>query len=159
MPRFHFRLQMVLDLKQQEERALAVQLAAQAAALERARDRLQRLIALRDGVLDALAPAGMALSIDEIRRGFAYADATGKCIATQAALVQQAEDRLAAVRAALVRCRQEIEMLEALRARQHAAWQRAELLREEKIASEIATTRFIQMVAEHSSGRRSGANT
>lgn len=148
MPRFRFHLQAVLDLKQQEERALAVQLAARAAALERARDRLHQLIAQRDGVLDALASAGPALSIDEAGRGFAYVEAAGKRIAAQAALVQRAEDELAAARAALVRCRQEIEMLEALRARQRTAWERAELQREEQIAGEIATTRFIRTKAE-----------
>jgi len=146
MPRFRFRLQAVLELKQQQEQALAVQLAARAAALERARDRLQQLIAQRDGVLDALATAGMTLSVDEAGRGFAYIDAAGKRITAQAALVQQAEDELAAVRAVLVRCRQEIEMLEELRARQRAAWLRADLQREEKIAGEIATTRFFQQI-------------
>jgi flagellar FliJ protein len=144
MPRFRFRLQAVLELKQQQEQALAVQLAARAAALERARDRLQQLIAQRDGVLDVLAAAGRALPIDEAGQGFAYIDAAAKRIAAQAALVQQAENDLATVRAALVRCRQEIDMLEELRARQRAAWLRAELQREEKIAGEIATSRFLQ---------------
>jgi|GEM_PF-2381203 flagellar export protein FliJ len=153
MPRFHFRLQQILDVKQQRERALAVQLAAHAAALQHARELLRVLVEQRDGVLSMLAMQGTGLTSEDVVQGFAYVDAADARIAAQTAAVEQAERELDALRAALVRCRQEVEMLKALRARAFAAWQRDELRHEEKAADEIATTRYLHLAAaNHSNG-------
>jgi flagellar export protein FliJ len=145
MASFRFRLQVVLDTHRRREQTLEGQLAERRSALARERRALDRLTGRRDAAVRRLAEQlASAVDADAAARGFRYVEAVEAQIRAQWDVVHAAVEQVEEARSALVRCRQDVEMLESLREREHAAFRRAELKRDEDAAGEVATARYVR---------------
>jgi flagellar export protein FliJ len=146
-----FRLQPVLELRRNEERAAAVAAAEAAAAAadadRRAAEREQAVAAAR---VPAVARGGEFVAA-MTRLGLAAADASAaRSLATASA--EQAE----LVRARWTAAAQRTKGLERLRERHEEALRRAELAAEERLVDDLVTGRAGRATARERSGEPSG---
>lgn len=142
MKRFSFRLERLLQLAAQQERAIQAELAAAhdryEAALGRLNDARDACDAARDGILTREQEG---LSADELTIEYLFLERAERAAEAAAKEVEAVRAEVDAIRARLWEARKERRSLEALRDRRLAEHQRAEAAEEQLLLDELATRR------------------
>jgi flagellar FliJ protein len=139
---FRFRLQQVLDLREQHERALATQLAQAMGAEREAQATLDGLRAVR--VANGAAGASGTHSIGELTNLAFILDHLDGQIASANDAVTAASQTVAQMKDAVTAAFQDRRMLDRLRDRQAEAHRTAEGQLDQRTMDDIALTRYTQ---------------
>ena len=142
---FKFRLQRLLDLREQKEREKAVELARAESAADEARATLANLAAVRSIGRDRLHAAHVAEgTVGELRNLVFVLEQLDRQLATAEASVGEAEEEAARARGVLGTAHQERRVLDRLKDRHHADWRTVADAADRQTMDGIALTRFTQ---------------
>lgn len=141
---FKFRMQRLLDLREQKEREQAVELLRAEAAFDAARTALAGLEAARANGRERLLGAQGDGTVGQLRNLAFVLEQLDRHVADAAASVSAAEQETARVREALTTAFQERRALDRLRDRQEAEWREHAVQADRQTMDAIALARFTQ---------------
>jgi flagellar export protein FliJ len=141
---FHFRLQRLLDLREQKEREKAVELLRAEAAMDAARTALAGLEAARESGRERLLGAQGDGTVGQLRNLAFVLEQLDRRVADAAASLAEAAQETERVREGLTEAHQERRALDRLRDRHEAEWRGHEVQADRLTMDAIALTRFTQ---------------
>ncbi|HEX6630203.1 MAG TPA: flagellar export protein FliJ [Gemmatimonadaceae bacterium] len=153
---FQFRLQRLLDLREQKEREKAVELLRAEAAMDAARVALAGLESARESGLARLLGAQGDGTVGQLRNLAFVLEQLDRRVADAAATLDAAAEETARVRESLTEAHQERRALDRLRDRHEAEWRGHEVQEDRATMDAIALTRFTQGAPRPASGTPQG---
>ncbi|HEU4629909.1 MAG TPA: flagellar export protein FliJ [Gemmatimonadaceae bacterium] len=151
---FKFRLQRLLDLREQKEREKAVELRHAEAAFDAARAALAGLEAVRETGREQLLGARGGPTVGELHNLVFVLEQLDRRVAEAAASASAAEAETARVRGDLTTAHQERRALDRLRERYEAEWRGQEVQADRQTMDAIALARFTQSVPPDGRGAK-----
>jgi flagellar FliJ protein len=146
---FKFRLQKVLEMREQREKLLSRQYNELLMQLEHERRLLLELQQLQAERREELAKKQRgAVEVHEVMNYFTYLEALAERIEEQVLRVREAEERAEEARQELLRASQERKAVEKLKEQQYDAWRKEQLRVEGVFLDEMASSRFNRTQAE-----------
>lgn len=162
MSKFEFRLQRVLELREQEERTVAARLAEAESAVDEARMAQRAIESIRQRGSQALRSAHQAEpTVGQVRTIGYVIEQLNQHIATAQTRVEKAEETVSQVRTDLTAALQARRVLSRLRERHFEHWRSETNAKDLKAMDELALSRYARRGSDDSGStdNDSGAGT
>lgn len=153
MSRFNFRLQRVLELREQHEQAVATRLAAAQDEADRQRRAHEALCAVREAGAERVAAAHAGVpTIGELQNlGYALQQLDAQ-VSASGHVVQSAEATVMQVQGELAAAFQARRVIDRLKEKQQDQWRAGEAQADRHLMDDIALSRFVQSAAAKGQG-------
>lgn len=160
LARFQFRLQKVLEMREQKEKLLQKRFMELLAAAEFEKNELRKLLERQEWYRNELiAKQRGTLEVGEVMNYLAYLESLAQWIDEQRIRVREAEERAEEARLDLLRASQEKKAVEKLKEKQYEDWvkeqQRAEII----FLDEISSVRYNKAQADGGKSRPGARKT
>lgn len=152
---FKFRLQKVLEMREQKEKLLQQRFMELLAMAEYEKKELEKLYERQEEYRQQLAEKQQGnLEVHEVMNYLSYLEHLADAIEEQKVVVREAEERAEEARLDLMRAAQEKKAVEKLRDKQYEDWMKEQQRAENIFLDEISSSRFNRKAGTAASERR-----